>query len=61
MMNEAKNNLLAREITEFCKERLKQSATKTGGGKSFLHASLVAVLAIIFSTGPTGDNKRAGW
>lgn len=60
-MNETNYRQLAREIAEFCKERLKPSAAKPTGGKSILHSLLVTALAITFSTMPDGDKKRSGW
>ncbi len=60
-MNESKNKHLAKEITDFCKERLAQPVTKKSGIKSFLHASLIAALALIFSSSPDSPGKKIGW
>lgn len=60
-MDETKNQRLAKEITEFCKERLAPSTTRKSGIKSFLHASLVAALSLIFSISPDSSGKKIGW
>ena len=59
-MNETKNQRLAREITDFCKERLMSPAVKSKDSKSALKTVLAAILAVTIATG-AGKPDRSKW
>ena len=56
-MNEKKNQQLAKEITDFCRERLSSPAVKTKGSKSALQIVLTTFLALTMATGSSEPNK----
>lgn len=60
-MNENKNQRLAREITEFCKTRLKSPSVKPKGTKSLLHTALASFLALAFVSGGAEPNRGSWW
>jgi hypothetical protein len=60
-VNENKNQRLAREITDFCKERLKSPSVKSKGAKSLLQTALASFLALAFTSGGVGPNRGSTW
>ena len=60
-MNENKNQRLAREITDFCKEHLKSPSVKPKGAKTLLQTARASFLALTFVGGGTGTNKETHW
>ena len=60
-MSENKNQRLAKEITDFCKERLKSPAMKPKGAKSLLQTALASFLALTFVGGGVEPNKGSYW
>ncbi len=54
-MSENKNQRLAREFTDFCKERLKSPSVKPKGTKSLLYTALASFLALAFVSGGEPD------
>ena len=59
-MNETKNQRLAREITDFCKECLMSPAVKSKDSKSALKTVLAAILAVTIATGAR-EPDRSKW
>lgn len=57
-MNENKNQQLAREITDFCKERVKAPIVKSKGARSALQTVLAAFIAVTMATGSSEPNKN---
>lgn len=57
-MEDQKNQQLARDITEFCKERLMSQATKSKGSKSALQTVLAAFVAVSIAAGSNEPNKN---
>ena len=60
-MNETKNQHLAREITNFCKERIKSPSGKQKSAVSLLQTALASFLALVFMSGDIEPNKGAFW
>lgn len=60
-MNETKNQCLAREITDYCKERLKSPASKARRAKSIYPALLTTFLAITLMNASTEPNHGGWW
>ena len=58
-MNEDKNQRLAREITVFCKERLKSPSVKQKGAMSILQTALASFLALALVSG--SEPNRGSW
>lgn len=56
-MTDNKNQQLAREITDFCKVRLRSPAVKSKRSKSALHNVLTTFLALIIATAASEPNK----
>jgi len=56
-MNDKKNQQLAREITDFCKERLISPAVKSKGSKSALQTVLATFLAVTIATAASEPDK----
>jgi hypothetical protein len=60
-MKEKKNQQLAREITDFCKERIKSPSVKSTGNKSILHTALASFLALALVSGGAEPNHGSWW
>ncbi len=60
-MNENKNQRLAREITAFCKERLKSPYGKPKRALSLLQTALASFLALAIVSGGTQTDKETYW
>lgn len=58
-MNEDKNQRLAREITAFCKERLKPPSEKPKRASSLLQTALASFLALALVSG--SEPNRGSW
>ena len=60
-MNENKNQHLAREITGFCKERLRSSSMRPKGARSLLQTALASFLALVLVGGGVDSNRGPYW
>jgi hypothetical protein len=60
-MDENKNQRLAREITDFCKERLKFHLVKSNITKSLLHTMLTSFIALALVSGGAEPNRGSWW
>ena len=56
-MNDNKNLQLAREITDFCKERLVSPAVKSKSSNSTIHTVLTALLTVTIATGASAPTR----
>jgi hypothetical protein len=59
-MNETKNQRLAKEMTEFCIQRVKTSAAKPKKAKPLLPSALAAFLTVALMSG-TSETDRMSW
>jgi hypothetical protein len=60
-MDENKNQRLAKEITDFCKERLKLPSVKSKGSKSLLQSMLTTFIALALVSGGAEPNHGSWW
>ena len=60
-MDKNKNQNLAREITDFCKERFKQPSGKTLPQKSLLQTILTSFIALAIAGGVAEPNHGSWW
>jgi len=60
-MDENKNQRLAREITDFCKERSKQPSGKAKPPKSLLQTILTSFIALAIASGGAEPNHGSWW
>ena len=60
-MDENKNMRLVREITDFCKERLKFPSVKSKSTKSLLHTMLTSFIALALVSGGAEPNRGSWW
>jgi hypothetical protein len=60
-MNETKSERLAKEITDFCKERLQTPVKKPKGAKSILQTALVFFLTLAFGSSGTDADHGPFW
>jgi len=60
-MDENKNQRLAREITDFCQERIKLSSVKSKSPKSLLQTLLTSFIALALVSGGAEPNHGSWW
>jgi hypothetical protein len=60
-MDKNKNQNLAREITDFCKERAKKPSGKAKTSKSLLQSILTSFIALAIAGGGGETNHGSWW
>jgi hypothetical protein len=61
IMDKNKNLNLAKEITDFCKERSKQPVCKAKPSKSFLQTIITSFIALAIAGGVAEPNHGSWW
>jgi hypothetical protein len=60
-MDKNKNQNLAKEITDFCKQRSKQPLGKTKTSKSLIQSILTSFIALAIAGGVAEPNHGSWW